>query len=245
MVALFAHAGDEKRERMVALFVSVGVLLSTSGMGIGIVILSWLLYIILYYGRKGEARTVPLRKLLNKRALALFVLVLGGLAVLYFSVPVFRQSVSRIFSTSTESMTAIEGRTSTGRRALAMMQGTQTWIGFGNRYDISDWNMAAFFFVTFKFGWIGTALFYSFYLYSLFRLKREARAMTVAFLILSFFTVHMFGAYYKMYYTMLILYGYVQLRRERDERIAEDFALSNAEHAGVEADQREQKPAAP
>ena len=85
--------------------------------------------------------------------------------------------------------------------------------------------MAAFFFVTFTFGWIGTVLYYSFYIYSLFKLKREAQIMAAVFLILSLFTVHMFGAYYKMYYTMIMLYGYVQYRRDKTERMLEKLGV--------------------
>lgn len=222
VTTLFSRTGDEKRERQIALFISTGVLLSTSGMGIGVVIICWAFYLLFIFGRKGENRKLSFRKLLNKRSLTFFIFLLVLLAVLYGSIPFFRQSLDRIFfSSGDESMTAIEGRTSTGRRSLEMLEGIRKWIGFGDIYDISDWNMSAFYFVTFRFGWIGTVIFYSFYLYSLFHLKREARAMTVAFLILSFFTVHMFGAYYKMYYTMIILYGYVQCRQEEEKMMTD------------------------
>ena len=214
VTTLFSRTGDEKRERQLALFISLGVLLSTSGMGIGVVVLCWGIYLAFFYGQKGQARTIQLRKLLTRRTITLMILFLVALVGLYFGVPVFRQSVRRIFVTS-GTMTAIEGRTTTGRRSLRMLTGIRKFIGFGDIYDISNWNMAAFFFVTFRFGWIGTAIFYSFYIYSLFHLKREAQMMTLIFLLLSFFTVHMFGAYYKMFYTMIILYGYTQNRWEQ------------------------------
>lgn len=221
-VTLFSVTGDEKRERLCALFISLGVFLSTSGLGIAVVVMCWGIYLAFFYGQKGGVRTIDLRKLLNRRTIAVIFLFLIVLAVLYFGVPVFRQSVRRIFVSGVgSSMSAIDGRTATGRRSLKMLTGIRRFIGFGDIYDISNWNMAAFYFVTFRFGWIGTVLFYSFYVYSLFKLKREAQLMTVIFLIISFFTVHMFGAYYKLYYTMVILYGYVQLRREREEMRAD------------------------
>ena len=213
---LFSRTGDEKRERMIALFISLGVLLSTSGMGIGALVFCWGTYLGFFYGQKGKARTIHLRNLLNTRSIFLIVAMLILLIVLYLGVPFVRQSVQRIFfAGGNSSLTAIEGRTITGRRSLTMLQGMRNLIGFGDIYDISNWNMAAFFFVTFRFGWIGTVLFYSFYVYSAFKIRREAQMMTIIFLMLSFFTVHMFGAYYKMYYTMIILNGYVQLRQER------------------------------
>jgi len=216
VTTLFSRTGDEKRERKIALFVSLGVLLSTSGMGIGIVVMCWAIYLGFFYGQKGEARTIKLKKLLSVRSIALIIFFLIVLAVLYTSVPFFRHSVRRIFfSEGNASLTAIEGRTITGRRSLKMLHGIRRFIGYGDFYNIGGWNMAAFYFVTFRFGWVGTALFYSFYVYSLFKLKREAQMMSLVFLILSFFTVHMFGAYYKMYYTMIILYGYVQKSMEK------------------------------
>ena len=213
---LFSRTGDEKKERMTALFVSLGVLLSTSGMGIGAIVFCWGLYLGFFYRQKGETRTIQLGKLLNVRSVLVVAAFLLFLAALYLGVPFVRQSVKRIFfAVGNSNISAIEGRTLTGRRSLGMLQGIRKLIGFGDIYDISDWNMAAFYFVTFRFGWIGTALFYSFYVYSAYKLRREAQLVTILFLILSFFTVHMFGAYYKMYYTMIILYGYVQIRQEK------------------------------
>lgn len=213
---LFSRTGDEKRERRLALFVSLGVLLSTSGMGIGAIVFCWGIYLAFFYGQNGEVRTIQLRKIFSVRSILLIAAFLIVLAVLYLKVPFVQLSVQRIFVASgNSSLTAIEGRTMTGRKSLTLMHGIRKLIGFGDIIDITDWNMAAFFFVTFRFGWIGTILFYSFYVYSAFKLKREAQILTILFLILSFFTVHMFGAYYKMYYTMIILYGYVQLRQER------------------------------
>lgn len=213
---LFSCTGDEKKERMTALFVSIGVLLSTSGMGIGALVFCWGIYLGFFYGQKGKACTIKLSKLFNVRSILLVAALLLLLVALYLGVPFVRQSVQRIFvAGGNSSITAIEGRTLTGKKSLTMLQGVRRFVGFGDIYDISDWNMAAFYFVTFRFGWIGTALFYSFYVHSVFKLRREAQLMTILFLILSFFTVHMFGAYYKMYYTMVMLYGYVQLRQEK------------------------------
>ena len=225
---LFSRTGDTKRSRLVALFVSVGVFLSTSGMGIGVVAACWAIYLLFFFGQKGEARSIRLSKLLDPRAVALFTVLMVVMVGLYAFVPVFRSSVSRIFNLQgIYSTSAIAGRTSTGMRSLTMLKGTKLLFGVGGQYDISDWNMAAFFFVTFKFGWVGTVLFYSFYVYSLFKLRREAQMMVFIFLPLSFFTVHMFGAYYKMFYTMIILYGYVQNRQENAEMAYRNLQLSH------------------
>jgi len=76
VTTLFSRTGDEKRERQIALFISTGVLLSTSGMGIGVVIICWAFYLLFIFGRKGENRKLSFRKLLNKRSLTFFLLVL-------------------------------------------------------------------------------------------------------------------------------------------------------------------------
>lgn len=227
VTTLFSRTGDTTKQRLVALFISVGVFLSTSGMGIGVIAACWALYLLFFYGEKGRARTIRLSKLVDPRSVALFAVLLVVMVALYAFVPVFQKSVSRIFNLQGIYKTsAIAGRTTTGARSLRMLSGIQTLIGMGNKYDIADWNMAAFFFVTFKFGWIGTVLFYSFYFYSLFKVKREALVMIIIFLPLSFFTVHMFGAYYKMFYTMIILFGYVQNRQESAETALGALQLS-------------------
>lgn len=217
VTTLFSKTGDKRSERLIAFFVSIGVFLSTSGMGIGMIIMCWAVYLAFFFGQKGKIHTIQLKKIFNKRSIVLIMLFLLILAILYITVPIFQKSVARIFfSERAAGLSAIEGRTATGLRSLGMLQGIRTLIGFGDIYDIADWNMSTFFFVTFKFGVIGMVLYYSFYIYSFFKLKREAQFMTGAFLILSLFTVHMFGAYYKMYYTILILFGYVQYKQEKD-----------------------------
>jgi hypothetical protein len=228
VTTLFSRTGDKPKQRLIALFVSVGVFLSTSGMGIGVVAACWGLYLLFFYGQKGKARTMKLSRLLDPRSVALFAVLLVVIVGLYAFVPVFRKSVSRIFNLQGMYKTsAIAGRTSTGMRSLKMLDGIQILVGVGDKYDISDWNMAAFFFVTFKFGALGAVLFYSFYIYSLFKLRREAQILAFIFLPLSFFTVHMFGAYYKMFYTMIMLYGYVQNRLENMELASGNLQLSD------------------
>lgn len=228
VMTLFSSTGDRKKERLFAYFISFGVLLSTSGMGIAVVIMCWMVYLIFFLGKNGETRTIKLRGLLSRRSVMIITIALIILLLLYMLVPFFRHSVNRIFITSGgETVSAIEGRTATGLRSLKMLSGIRSIIGFGDIYDITNWNMATFFFVTFKFGYLGAVLYYSFYIYSLFKLNREAYIMVGIFLILSLFTVHMFGAYYKMYYTAIILYGYVQRDKEGIGTVARGTKLPN------------------
>lgn len=221
VATLFSYAEDEKRKIRLAFFISIGVVLSTSGMGIGIVIASWIAYIVFFYRQNERINSIKIRNLFKPRSIALLLLILGVLVMLYVCVPFFRQSVSRIFmSASSSGLNAIEGRTMTGMKSLQMMQGTRRFIGFGSTYNIAGWNMPAFFFVTFKFGWIGTVLFYAFYVYSAFRLKREAQVLSIIFIILSFFTLLVYGIYYRLFYTMIILNGYAEKRVERKAEAA-------------------------
>lgn len=219
VMTLFSTSADNKADLKKALFISVGVLLSTSGMGIAVVMGCWIAFLIFYIYQKGEERRLRLLDLLKVRSQGILLLLVVLFFIAFFTVPFFRNSVMRIFvAESGSNYSAIQGRTTTGIRSLSMLKGIRLLIGFGDIYDISNWNMTAFFFVTFRFGLIGTIIFYSFYLYSLRHLKKEESFwMTVVFILLSVFTVHMFGAYFKMYYTMLILYGYEKELRRRNE----------------------------
>jgi hypothetical protein len=61
---------------------------------------------------------------------------------------------------------------------------------------------------------IGCCLSYWFYVRSLFRLKREYVWLTIIIVGLSFFTVHTFAAFYRMYFICFILGGYVLAHRK-------------------------------
>ena len=203
-----------------SIMITLAMVLSTSGMGIMISAAVWGIYIAFYYGtyeKEGESFSNR-----NKRINALFYLI--GIAILilgmYLSVGVFRSAVNRIFvSAGSGSGNAIQGRTSTGIRLLQTLSGTALFIGKGNTLRIADWNVSGFFYTVFQFGWIGCALYYWFYIKSLVQIKREYFWLALMIIILSFFTVHTFAAFYRMFFICLILGGYLRSEKLRGQKI--------------------------
>lgn len=189
-----------------AIIISLGVIMSTSGIGIFFVAGVWLLYLVRYYGLRAGRR----RKLgaLNKTAVVLLVVLMFLAIILYFSVDFLQSAINRVFINSEGGITAIGGRTSTGIRLLGMMSGAGYLVGEGTSLDISNWNVSGFFYVTFQYGLIGCLLLNLFYIESLFKVKNGYFWLSVLVMALSPFTVHTFAAFYRMYYVCCIMGGY-------------------------------------
>lgn len=198
-----------RKEFIKAAVISAGVLLTTSGLGLVAIGAMWLLFVAFYLRNTRKNKKFVFSDILKPHSLLLILVIGGVFLVLYSTSSVFRQSVNRIFISSASGATAITGRTSTGIRALKMLSASTMWTGFGSRYSVHDWNMSAFFLTVFFHGVIGGLLFYWFYVRSLFHVRHAAFWMCVIFIGLSFFTVHMYAAYYRIFYTLVILQGYV------------------------------------
>lgn len=217
---------DKRRQRLgTAFIISVGVLLSTSGLGLASVVALWGLYIVVYAKEAGLFRKIRIKDIFTPKTIALVGMCCVFLIVAYFTVGVFRSAVNRIFLTSKgESNSAIGGRTATGFRALRMLSGKKLLVGVGNSVDISNWNMSGFFFTVFKYGVIGCALSYWLHIKNLLKLKDAYFWLTVMFVGLSFFTVHTYAAFYRLYYISFILAGYWQ-QRQPLEKVKSMIAL--------------------
>lgn len=199
--------GMNQKKMRESIMISFSIILSTSGMGIAAVIGIWLLYITFYYGvdEKFTGKIKNMKK--RKNALIYFVIFLILIIGLYFSVGVFRSAVNRIFM-STGSGNAIQGRTSTGVRLLYMLSGQNIIFGRGNEIRIADWNVSGFFYTVFQYGVVGCAFYYWFYLKSMLKFKREYFWLSLIVIVLSFFTVHTFAAFYRMYFICMLISGY-------------------------------------
>ena len=199
-----------RKERSIAVLLSIGVLFSTSGIGIGVMVGTWLLYGGFYAGNRDAKHKFKLKEIFKIKHL----IYLGGFAaialVMFFTVDVFRNSVVRIFSSSTGSVSAIDGRVSTGIKSLSHLTGIKLLIGRGTEVSLVDWNMAGFFYTLYKHGLIGVALTYIFYLQCLKKSKREYFWLILVFIVCSFFTVHTYAAFYRMFYISMMLVGVKQ-----------------------------------
>ncbi|MBQ7145191.1 MAG: hypothetical protein IJR95_00270 [Lachnospiraceae bacterium] len=188
-----------------AVLLSVGMLLSTSGMGILMTAVVWLLFL----GKQGrEDHRFSLNNYLKPGNL----LILGGFLLLglglFFGTEFFRRSIMRIFSSGDDYRNAISGRLDSALEMFKSFSVKDWIIGVSDHYDDVEFHMTAFNATLYKYGLIGTILSYLFYIRCLFQLKQEYFWIAAMLIVASFFTPHTHGIIYMMDFVIILLAGY-------------------------------------
>ncbi len=209
-VALFAP--DFSRKRLyLALVFTVGLLFTTSGMGILTVAGAWGVYFALTSRRSNRVR---LQNLLKVRNLTMILLLLVGGAVIILAVPFVRGSVMRFLDLSHGG--AIAGRTRLAADLIAKsLTGRKVLFGVTNTLEGLDFNMSGFAATLYKFGLIGVLLSYTTYFFGIFRTKNQYFWISLMVVVISFFSAHTHGTFYMIYYVFLILEGNDAAMRSR------------------------------
>ena len=167
-----------KKDLILAIFLSIGIIASTSGIGIATIVAVWLLS----YGKV----------LFNsKNFLKGFVGVLFFIVVLIIAFNVsetFRESVLRIVGLGERSdYNAIAGRTGGVVFMWNSLSGSELWFGTGEY--ISRWYtwgfLGTFFRIIYEYGLIGVSLFTLLFLSPAFFLKSWQRWMAFYIIVLS------------------------------------------------------------
>lgn len=229
-----------KQRLILAAVITVGVIACTSGMGIVLCVGLWTLYFMFYFREDQGDEPITVGKLrikgiktkdlhfkgftwkklrikpftvkgLHMKPVSLLLMVgmVIVLVLLYVFVDVFRSSINRIFY-SPDGSTALEGRTSSGMAALAQMNWLDWLTGERKMGKEAESYMAAFFGTIYDYGVIAAALSYVFYVYSLFKLKRQYRWLALMILGLSFLTVHTHGSSYMLHLCILLFAGHFE-----------------------------------
>ena len=214
LVLLALSDGMNKQRFVLAAVITMGILLSTSGMGMALLVGIWGVFILRCFMGTGT----PKQKLKNL-ASPRFLLLVGCCLLLmigaYFFIPFFHSAVNRIFVGENGGTNAIMGRVGTGIQSLGMLKGKSFFFGDDNWREASNWNMQGFFYGFFTQGFIGMLLSYGFYVQSLFRAKGPYFWLTVLILMLSFFTAHTHAAFFMLYYVLIIMNGYGEASAEK------------------------------
>ena len=192
--------------KRVAVVLTAGIILSTSGMGIAVAVGLWGLFLAMYYEKRGKIR-FRWSTLFSGRTICSLVLLLGALVGTYLFVPFFKNAVNRIFVNTTGS-TAIDGRVRLAINYIKKISGLAVLVGAAGATADLNFNLAGFFATYIRWGAIGVALTYWFYGQGLLRLKGAYFWLTFIILVLSFFTAHTHGTFYMMYYFLFLIDGY-------------------------------------
>ena len=188
-----------------AFILTIGIILSTSGMGIVCCVGVWACYFLMYYdgSNKNVARLANVFSLRNILFISsLFILVV----FLYFTVDSVAYTIDRILFD--ESSAAFSGRMGQASTLISDMDGSALWIGLTDDRSNIIYNLPGFFATMYKKGLIGVLLSYWFYVQGFFKLKGAQFWMTVIIFILSFFSAHTHGTFYMMFFVSLLMEGY-------------------------------------
>lgn len=194
----------DKWRKKVAILLTVGVFFTTSGMGIGIGCLAWVLYLGFNSGKFNDIKLSNIFKMKNLILLMLFGIVF---IVLCFKVPFLRDSIARIFVSESGGSNAIEGRTTQGFNLIRSLTGIKFLIGITSTTEGILFNMAGFTATLYKFGIIGVFLSYMFYVKNAICQKNPYKWIAIVIVVVSFFSAHTHGIFYMLYYTIILMIG--------------------------------------
>ena len=205
IAVLLLSANNNKPRFRTALFLSLGLVLSTSGMGIAVALGLWVLYYALY--RNAKNNNVMISKLLN--VLTVLVLLIFGILFLlaYQFIPFFQNSVDRIF-VEDETTNAIDGRVRLAQNYVKSISGKAVWFGTPGVTQELNFNLSGFFATYIRWGIIGLILSYWFYVRGLFKLKGAYFWISLIIVFISYFTAHTHGTFYMIYFGVFLLNGY-------------------------------------
>lgn len=190
---------------LLALMLSLGLILSTSGMAIGFLSGAWFVYFVMY---NKSLRTIRLRNLLiTRNIIACLILVILAI-VLYIKIPFINSSVSRILRGSAGSVSAISGRTTRGIALIRELSGTELWFGVSDDIAGINFNLPGLIATMYKYGLIGVVLSYMFFFQVLRRLDIPYVMMSGVIIVVSLFSAHTHGTFYMLYYVCLLLGGF-------------------------------------
>ena len=195
-------------EKRISVILSVGMLLSTSGMGIVATVIAWSLFLV---KRGSFGDRFSLRSFLRPRNIMFLAGLLVFLCFLYFNLEFFSKSVDRIFFSGSDYRNAVSGRVEEGTEFILNMSGLDLLIGLADHYSGLDFHMTAFNATMYKFGIIGTILSYLFYLRCARELKNRFFWLTIVLIGVSFFMPHTHGTFYMPFFITVLLEGYSEL----------------------------------
>lgn len=204
-IILFLFNGKDVKESLVpAAFLSVGMVLSTSGMGIIAMCGSWVLYFVL----KGRDGQFSVRNIFRKEVVAIFVAFAVIFLLAYIFIPVVHNTVIRIFVPDEEGgSTAIEGRVKMALRLLDGMSLKEYITGVRDNTHGIEFNIPGFADVIYRHGVFGMILSYSVYVWAVFRTSLPTAVVSLVVLVTSLFSAHTHATVGMINFIMILMSG--------------------------------------
>lgn len=209
ITVLLLSVNRDKTNLRTALFISLGLLLTTSGMGIAVLAGLWTLYFLVY--KKANDYTLNnILKIISVRSVVIVLLLIIVFFFAYQSIPFIQSAVDRVFYED-ETNNAIEGRVRLVKDYVSSITGRAVWFGTPiSELDDLDFNIPGFFATYIKWGIFGLLFSYWFYLQGLFKLKGPYFWLTLIIVVISYFTAHTHGTFYMLFFVMFLMNGYYE-----------------------------------
>lgn len=207
---LFLFSNElSKKKLKIAILITTGCVLSTSGLGIFVAVGAW----FLYFATKSNNNRFSMKNIFKPNNVVILSVVAVAIVILYFNIPVLNQAVNRIFVPNKYGITAVSGRTSDGIELVGSMRGSE-WI-FGAAESLGEYtfNLSSFVSITYAYGIIGFVCYYWFYIHNTFFLKEKFFWINVLLVVISFFSSHPHSTLTGLYYMLILLEGYDERRR--------------------------------
>lgn len=212
---------------VVAALSTVGIVLSTSSMGVAVVFGTWVLFSILW-DRKTDS--LSLRSLLRWQNWLRTAGVALALLAVFLLVPSINSSIARIVglksielvpSDGPETMpdlpdnledflndkNAVSGRVNGALDILKNMTWVQWIIGCADSTGGIASHMPGFMSIAYKYGIIGLVLSYAFFLYCLKKVNADYFWYVAIWFLASFFSTHTHGMIFMLFYVMVLCRG--------------------------------------
>ncbi|MBQ7321823.1 MAG: hypothetical protein IJW99_06980 [Clostridia bacterium] len=208
LISLFSGKG--KKALLASAIISVGLILCTSGMGIAVVLGAWGLFLVLYNEKDHSYSVKNVIRLRN--IIMLILLVIAFLLAVKYVRPV-RRTVLRLFTTGTGA-TAITARISRALRGLEDLTPLQWIIGVEDTTHGISYNMPGLIAAIYRYGVIGMIMSLSLYARSIYDLKLPYALVGMIIVVTSFFSAHTHSTVGMLYFTLILMCGYLTQRRE-------------------------------
>ena len=194
-----------RKEARRSLLLLLGMVMTTSGMGIVVAILLCLIYM----GRTRDWRKrFSVRKLLLPKNLVKICVFLAVCFISYYYIPFVRNSVERVLFSGSDYSNAVSGRLDSGLNLISSMHGKQIILGVQDGLSGVTASMSGLNETMFQYGIIGVILSYLFYLRGLFKLRNAYFWIAVIIIGISLFTQHTHSTMFMIYSTFVFFEGY-------------------------------------
>ena len=206
------------------IIITLGIVLSTSGMGICVAFGAWGLYLAC---TNGKENITNVKYIFRKRNFIVIPVYLLICCLIFTTVPFVEYSITRIFTgensveqgdlgldstdfdeSTDKSSTAIEGRTQVAASIIAKLDDKELVFGVSDTTAGLNCNMSGYMATLYKYGYIGIVLSYLFYVASFLKLRYHNVWIAFIILLVSYFSAHTHGTFYMLYYVLILLGGW-------------------------------------